>query len=134
MRKRGLGPADRLTLSLFPQAHRLAAGEAAEGWQGDEQTCASECAVTVGNYPLEMVRFSKCPANVGWSNPSRMLDYYIVRFLLSAESLAYMIAAWGWWRVWQEPIASRISPAAMWTGVGFFVNIAAIAAKIMLHS
>jgi hypothetical protein len=63
-----------------------------------------------------------------------MLDYYVVRFLLSAESLAYIVAAWGWWRVWQEPITTRISLAAMWTALGFLANTAQVAARIMLHT
>jgi hypothetical protein len=62
-----------------------------------------------------------------------MLDHYIVRFLLSAESLVYLIAAWGWWRVWQEPIASRIRPRRH-VDRPRLPNIAAVAAKIMLHS
>jgi hypothetical protein len=62
-----------------------------------------------------------------------MLDYYVVRFFLSAESLAYIVAAWAWWRVWQEPNAPRLSLAAMWTGLGLLANTAQVAAKIMLH-
>jgi hypothetical protein len=60
-----------------------------------------------------------------------MLDIYGVRFLLAAESLAHMLAAWGWWRVWRLPSAARLSLAALATCLCFTLKIIRIAVMIV---
>lgn len=63
-----------------------------------------------------------------------MIDNNAVRYLLAAESLAYLLAAWGWWRVWQQPTAPRISRAAFYTALCFPLNFVRIALVIILGS
>jgi len=61
-----------------------------------------------------------------------MIDNCAVRFLLAAESLAYMLAAWGWWRVWQKPSALRVGHAAFYTALCFPLKFVRIALVIIL--
>ena len=56
-------------------------------------------------WPLPTQSGHSCQPRKG---PQAMIDNYGVRFLLAVESLAYMLAAWGWWRVWRQPTAPRI--------------------------
>jgi len=56
-----------------------------------------------------------------------MLELYVVRLALAGESLGYMVAAWAWLRVWQQPDACRVSIAGGITALCCFIRIFRIA-------
>jgi hypothetical protein len=59
-----------------------------------------------------------------------MIELYSVRLLLAAESLTYVLAAWGWWRVWQQPIVERLSAAAAYTVICCLLKVVRIAVEL----
>jgi len=63
-----------------------------------------------------------------------ILDNYAIRFLLAAESLAYMIVAWGWWRVWRQTTAERVGLAALLTAACLPLRLVRIALALILST
>ena len=60
-----------------------------------------------------------------------MLDHFAVRFLYSAESLSYILAAWAWLRVWHVPDRNRVGLAALCSGLGFGIKFLRISMFIV---
>ena len=73
------------------------------------------------------------PVRLNTKLKDHMLDDYAVRFLYAAESLAYFLAGWAWWRVWQDPTRSRLSAAAVCTAVGFCIKFIRISVAIVMR-
>ena len=83
---------------------------------------------------LEGLESMRCGGRHLAAEDLMMIDNYAIRLLLAAESLAYLIVAWGWWRVWRQTTAERVSLAALLTAACVPLRLFRIALALILST